>query len=278
MIGERVLAALTLAAALAAAALERAAPLPRAVRQGLPWTAVIEARPPAGATQIIRADYDAAAQRLVLLHCPDATVAPPAEERLDLALPALPAGSEPAAEAARALRAASRSPRALLRALGLGFTGLVRSRPARFDEFFFLLELRHLPRGGILAARLAPGESADARLALLVAAPAAAPRTRAATVEILAGAESPGLASAASKMLKSAGLDVLATASSPPRARTVVYARDGDEAAAADAARALDCPSAEAVDSPDASRAADVSVALGGDCVPFVERAPRPRR
>jgi hypothetical protein len=56
-----------------------------------------------------------------------------------------------------------------------------------------------------------------------------------------------------------------------PRARTVVYDRTGDFAAARRALRALDCRGAAAVTRVDHARVVDASVEIGPDCAATAE-------
>jgi hypothetical protein len=68
-------------------------------------------------------------------------------------------------------------------------------------------------------------------------------------------------------MLRSRGIDVLSIGSTAPRTHTLVYDRIGDFKRATDTVEALGCPRAHAAVRLDETRAVDVSVELGTDCI-----------
>jgi hypothetical protein len=216
---------------------------------------------PAGAA---RAAEDLAEKRLRELS-PEAV--PAVSGRLAEETPALDEDDEPAAEAAVALKASARSPRAWARRLRAAWAGLRSGDRAALDPLLFAFELRGLPRENIEAARLPDDAAAPALLGRLFASEPPPGDGRATTAEVLNGTSAAGLASRAAKMLRLKGVDVLGIGAARARARTLVYDRVGDFRRAALVRAGLDCPTARAVTRVDAARAVDVSVVLGADCV-----------
>ncbi|NNN07346.1 MAG: LytR C-terminal domain-containing protein [Elusimicrobia bacterium] len=186
--------------------------------------------------------------------------------RIEVKTGPLGPGDEPAAEAALALKAATRSPRAWARRLREAWAGLLRGGRPALDPLLLAFELRRVPAGNLEAARLPDDAQAPALLARLFSDARPADDGRATTAEVLNGTARTGLASRASKMLRLRGVDVLGTGRAAERARTAVYDRVGDFRRAALVRAALGCPTARAVTRPDATRAVDVSVELGEDC------------
>lgn len=212
-------------------------------------------------SEAARAMEDAAQSKLreLLPALPDASA------RLSLSLPALAPEDEPAMEAARALRANGRRPRAWLALARKTWTGLRAGDRAAADPLLFALELRRTPAADVQPVRLPDEAQAPALLARLLSGPAAADE-KPPTVEVLNGTAQPRLASRAVKMLRLRGIDVLTTGASRPRARTLVFDRVGDFQRAARIRAALGCPSAREMTRLDPLRAVDVSVELGEDC------------
>ncbi len=186
--------------------------------------------------------------------------------RLDVDMGPLGPGDEPAAEAARALRASARSPRSWARGLGQAWSDLRREGRPALDPLLLAFELRRVPVENLEAARLPDDAQAPALLARLFAGTPASDDGRATTAEVLNGTARAGLASRAAKMLRLRGVDVLGTARAAQRARTMIYDRVGDFRRAAAVRAALGCPGARTVVRPDAARAVDASVELGEDC------------
>ena len=173
---------------------------------------------------------------------------------------------EPAVETARALKARGRRLRTWVALARRAGRGLIAGDRTAVDPLLFALELRRAPVENLEPARLPVDDLAPALLGGFLSAEERPNDGRPATVEVLNGAGTPGLASRAVKVLRSKGVDVLTTGSAPSRARTLVYDRVGDFARAEKARRALGCRSARSVTRLDPSRAVDVSIELGGDC------------
>lgn len=210
-----------------------------------------------------RAAEDMAEQALRAL-TPEAI--PAVAGRLDVDMGPLGSGDEPSIEAAFALRAAARSPRAWASRLIKAWSGLRRGDRSTLDPLLLAFELRRVSLGNLEAARLPDEAQAPALLARVFSDAPPADDGRATTAEVLNGTPRTGLASAAAKMLRLRGVDVLGTGRAAERARTLVYDRVGDFRRAAQVCEVLGCRSARAVTRPDATRAVDVSVELGEDC------------
>jgi hypothetical protein len=191
---------------------------------------------------------------------------PEVSGRLTIDLAPLSAEDEPSLEAARELKARGRRFRTWLRLARRAARGFFNKRP-ELDDLLFALELRRVPVERLEPARLPSDDLAPGFLGRLLATDEPPENGRTPTAEVLNGAGAPGLASRAAKVLRSQGVDVLTTGSVPERERTLVYDRVGDFARAEKARAALDCPDARTVTRLDPSRAVDVSIALGSDCV-----------
>lgn len=191
---------------------------------------------------------------------------PTAATRLTVEVAPLGAEDEPALDAALALKARGRRPRAWLALARRAARGLRAGDRAAADPLLFALELRRAPVENLEPARLPDDAQAPALLGRVLRAEPRADDGRATTAEVLNRAGAPGLASRAAKMLRLKGVDVLTTGSAGPRARTLIYDRVGDFRRAASARAALGCPGARAVTRVDPSRVVDVSVELGADC------------
>lgn len=209
-----------------------------------------------------RAAEDAAQARLQEL-APDL---PPASARLTLAMPAPEPGDEPSVNAAGALKADGRRPRAWLSRVRAAVRGLIHRDRTALDPLLFAVELRRLHQGDLRPARLPDDAQAPAFLTQALSAEEPAPEARAATLEVLNGTTEPRLALRAVKMLRLRGIDVLTTGGARPRARTLVFDRTGDFRRADRLRAALGCPAARAVTRIDPLRGVDVSVELGADC------------
>jgi len=175
---------------------------------------------------------------------------------------------EPAAAAARALKARGRSPRALWSLARAAAAGLRRGEKAAADGLLLTLELRTTPFESLEPALLPEDPAAPDFLARSFA-----PRTethdeeKATVVEVLNGTEAAGLAAQAAKVLRSKGVDVMALGRTEhPRSRTIIFDRTGDFSRAARVRAALACPTAIATTRIDALRGVDASVELGDDC------------
>ena len=296
MNGERLLAAGVLLLALAAAWAQGRSALGARLRDGLPWTAWIEAREAAPAVPTFHvAVYWPSARRLYVVHAPgDAKV----EGRLTLDRAYLEALRRADDRDAAAREAEDLAGKRLAELAGQALpsdavrlrvamprlapedepsaeaASALRSRFQRpagwlglpgFEALLFGLEVRGVPPERVHAVRLPDEKQAPDLLRRLLAAPRE-PRGGATTAEVLNATAAPGLASQARKMLRSEGFDVVALGSVPARRRTMVYDRTG-ELRAAEVLRALGCPEARVVSRVDASRVVDVTVELGQDCV-----------
>lgn len=282
MIVERALAALALALALGAAWVENRSELAASIRGSRAWSAWIEAREPGPAAPSMNlAVYDPARRRLSVLHIPGS---PPAAEerarrllaelaagpgpstRLQVQVPSLSAQDEPSLEASLALKALTRSARAWLALTRACLHGLSTGDRNFLDALILAVELRRVPMESLRPAVLPEGAAAAGLLGRILSGEDPPPDGKATTAEVLNGADEPGLASRASKMLRLKGVDVMAMGKTRTRARTLVYDRIGDFRRAAEARAALPCPSARVATRLDPSRAVDVSIELGGDC------------
>jgi hypothetical protein len=188
--------------------------------------------------------------------------------RLTLELPAGDDEGEPAASAARALKARGRAPRALWPLARRAVTGLLHGDKAAADALLLTLELRRTPLEGLQSALMPEEASAPAFLARAFA-PRVEPHgeEKAIVVEVLNGTDIPGLAAQAAKVLRLKEMDAMVMGQTPhPRSRTVVYDRIGDFERAARVRAALGCPTAIATTRIDPLRGVDASVELGEDC------------
>lgn len=180
---------------------------------------------------------------------------------------------EPAATAARALKARGRSPRALWSLARAAAAGLLRGDKAAADALLLTLEFRRTPLEGLEPALLPDDAAAPGFLARVFAprtaqAPETSDEAKPIVVEVLNGTDVPGLAAQATKVLRSTGLDAMVLGQTAgPRSRTVIYDRTGDFKRAALVRVALGCPTATAATRIDALRGVDASVELGGDCI-----------
>lgn len=188
--------------------------------------------------------------------------------RLSLELPPGEEDEEPAADAARALKARGRSPRALWSLTRAAASGLARGDAAAADALLLTLELRRTPLEGLEPALLPDDAAAPGFLARAFGArPEPRGEEKAVVIEVLNGTDVTGLATQAAKVLRSKGMDAMAPGGAArPRSRTVVYDRTGDFERAARVRAALGCPAAIAATRIDALRGVDVSVELGDDC------------
>lgn len=187
--------------------------------------------------------------------------------RLALDLEAGEDDEEPAAVAARELKARGRSPRALWRLARGAASGLLAGDAAAADSLLLTLELRRTPLESLQPALLPDDPLAPVYLGR-VFAPAAGPRTeeRPIVAEALNGTDVQGLATQAAKILRSKGVDVVTLGQARPLERTYIFDRTGDFDRAARVRAALGCPSAIAATRIDPLRGVDVSVELGQDC------------
>ena len=174
---------------------------------------------------------------------------------------------EPAATAARALKARARSPHALWSLARNSLSGLLHGNKAAADPLLLTLELRRTSLESLEPALLPDDAASPGFLARAFAAkPEARNDEKAIVVEVLNGTDAPGLAAQAAKILRSKGVDVMSLGQARPRLRTAVYDRTGDFDRAARVRAALGCPTAIATTRIDALRGVDASVELGGDC------------
>lgn len=188
--------------------------------------------------------------------------------RLTLDLEAGEPDDEPAAAAARALKARGRSPGALWTLSRRAVSGVLEGDRSAADALLLALELRRTPLEGLEPALL-PDDAAAPTFLARAFAPRPAPDDgeKAIVVEVLNGTGSPGLAAQAAKVLRSKGVDVMALGQTDrPRSRTMIYDRTGEFDRAARVRAALGCPAAIAATRIDALRGVDASVELGGDC------------
>ena len=192
---------------------------------------------------------------------------PEVSARLVAEIPPLQPEEEPAVETARELKARGRHPRFWMATILRAGRGLRAEGRGALDPLLFALELRRVRTEDLEPVRLPDDGQAPALLGRLLSTDDRAGDDRATAIEVLNGAGAPGLATRAAKMLRFKGVDVLTTGSAPPRARTLVYDRVGDYARAEAVRAALGCPSSRAVTRLDPSRAVDVSIELGDDCV-----------
>ena len=282
---ERALAALAVSAALGASWAESGSDLASRIRDGRTWGAWLEAREPApaAAPTFHLAVYDPTRRRLSVLHIPGSPRAaedralrllaglsagpmPAPSTRLLVAVPRLTEQDEPSAEAARALKARVRSPRAWLALISDALRGLRTDDRDALDRLLFAVELRRMPVEHLRPSAL-PDDAAAADLLGNILSGEERPRDgKATTAEVLNGTQETGLASRASKMLRLKGVDVMAIGGTRARARTLVYDRTGDFRRAAEVRAALPCPTARIATRLDPSRAVDVSIEIGEDC------------
>lgn len=225
---ERVLTAVVLAAALAAALLERRSPVAAAVREGRSYEFAL--------TETAGAGRSAASAHLL-----------PAARTLWVV------GADPL-EAKRALVPVRPS---AWRTLG---------DVPPLDRALLIIELARMSPDRVHAAW--PAETQADRLILegaIALAPAGPPATP--TAEVLNGSSVSGVAAAVRRRLRDRGIDVLESGNAPEiHAHTVVYDRVARPAAALQVLAALGCPSAEAVTRVDSKRLVDASVVVGEDC------------
>lgn len=177
---------------------------------------------------------------------------------------------EPAAAAARALKARGRSPREVLALLKAAFRGLRAGDRSAADGLLLALELRRVPYER-LEAGVMPDDAAAPAFLQRVFAPPPPGEDRAPVVEVLNGTDLQGLAASAGKVLRLRGVDVTVFGpASRPRSRTAIYDRTGDFGRAARVREALGCPAAVAATRIDPLRGVDASVELGMDCADAV--------
>ncbi len=175
---------------------------------------------------------------------------------------------EPAAAAARALKARGRSARALGALVRRAAVGLARGDKAAADALLLTLELRRTPFESLEPALFPDDAAAPAFLGRAFSAKRE-PRDdeKAVVVEVLNGTSTAGLAAQAAKVLRSRGMDAMVGGQAPhPHTRTLIYDRTGDFDRAARVRAALGCPEAMTATRIDALRGVDASVELGDDC------------